>query len=90
MIEEKNEGPDMNKLQAEIEKLEASAERGELDELLLNLMHERANELGEDPSDEEAEEALNQARTEFILHLLRSNRAKDVANHEWDEDTRST
>ena len=76
----------MNKLQAEIEKLETNEERSEMDELMLHLLYERASELGDDPSEEEVEESLTQARTEFIMHILRSKRA--VEEDVWDEDMR--
>lgn len=88
MIEEKKEEPKMNKLQAEIEKLEANTDRSEVDEQMLQLLYAKANELGMDPSDEEAEEALTQARVEFVLHYLRSKRATEAESYDWDEDTR--
>ena len=88
MIEEKNEETKMNKLQAEIEKLEANTDRSEVDELMLHLLYARANELGVDPSDEEAEEALTQARAEFVMYILRRKRAQDAEDYDWDEDTR--
>ena len=90
MIEEKKEEPNMNKLQAEIAKLEANTDRSEVDEQMLRLLYAKANELGMDPSDEEAEEALTQASVEFVLHYLRSKRAAEAESYDWDEDTRES
>jgi len=78
----------MNKLQAEIAKLEADTDRNELNELLLSMLYAKAEELGEDPSDEEAEEAVNQVRTELLMQILRCKQATEADNYDWDEDTR--
>lgn len=86
MLVESKEEPSMNKLQIEIEKLEANEERSEMDELMLHLLYEKTSELGDDASEEEVEEALTQARTEFVMHILRSKRA--VEEDAWDEDIR--
>lgn len=76
----------MNKLQIEIEKLEANDERSEMDELMLHLLYVKTSELGEDASEEAVEEALTQARAEFVMHILHSKRA--VEEQAWDEDMR--
>jgi len=88
MIGEKKEEPNMNKLQAEIEKLEAETDHNEVNELLLRMLYAKAEELGEDPSDEEAEEAVNQVRTELLMQILRCKQATEADNYDWDEDTR--
>lgn len=86
MLVESKEEPNMNKLQIEIEKLEANDERSEMDELMLHLLYAKTSELGEDASEEAVEEALTQARAEFVMHILRSKRAVD--EQAWDEDMR--
>lgn len=88
MIEEKKEEPKMNKLQAEIAKLEAETDHSEVNELLLRMLYAKAEELGEDPSDEEAEEAVNQVKTDWLMQLLRRKRVQDAEDYDWDEDTR--
>ena len=88
MIEEKKEEPNMNKLQAEIAKLEAETDHNEVNELLLRMLYAKAEELGEDPSDEEAEEAVNQVRTELLMQILRRKQAAETDKYDWDEDTR--
>jgi len=88
MIGEKKEEPNMNKLQAEIEKLEAETDHNEVNELLLRMLYAKAEELGEDPSDEEAEEAVNQVRTELLMQILRRKQPAEVDRYDWDEDTR--
>lgn len=87
MIEEKKEESNMNKLQAEIAKLEAETDRNELNELLLSMLYAKAEELGEDPSEEEAEEAVNQVRTDLLMQILRQKQAAEAGNSDWDEDT---
>ena len=86
MLVESKEERNMNKLQIEIEKLEANDERSEMDELMLHLLYAKTSELGEDASEEAVEEALTQARAEFVMHILRSKRA--VEEEAWDEDMR--
>ena len=86
MLVESKEEPNMNKLQIEIEKLEANEERSEMDELMLHLLYAKTSELGDDASEEDVEEALTQARAEFVMHILRSKRA--VEEEAWDEDMR--
>lgn len=78
----------MNKLQAEIAKLEAETDHNEVNELLLRMLYAKAEELGEDPSDEEAEEAVNQVKTDWLMQLLRRKRVQDAEDYDWDEDTR--
>ena len=87
-IEEKKEEPKMNKLQAEIAKLEAETDHNGVNELLLRMLYAKAEELGEDPSDEEAEEAVNQVRTELLMQILRRKQAAEADHYDWDEDTR--
>lgn len=86
MLVESKEEPNMNKIQIEIEKLEANEERSEMDELMLHLLYTKTSELGDDASEEEVEEALTQARAEFVMHILSSKRA--VEEEAWDEDMR--
>lgn len=88
MIEEKKEEPKMNKLQAEIEKLEAETDHNEVNELLLHMLYAKAEELGEDPSEEEAEEAVNQAKNDLLMLILRRNQAAKADQYDWDADTR--
>lgn len=85
MIEEKNEGPDMNKLQAEIMKLEADGDRSVMDDCFLKLLYKKDRELGPDPSEEEAEEAIAQAEAELMQHM-RSRKQAAMGTDEWDED----
>ena len=47
----------MNKLQEAIAKLEAETDRNELNEKLLQMLQEKERELGENLSEEEAEQA---------------------------------
>lgn len=75
----------MNRLQEEIARLEADTDRDELNELLLYILYEKQEKLGEEPSEEEAEEAVNQARKELLTCLLGSNRT--VEAEQWDENT---
>lgn len=75
----------MNRLQEEIERLEAKDERGKVDELLLRLLYTKQEELGVDPSEEETEEAVNQARKELLMRLLSSR--STVEAEQWDENT---
>lgn len=75
----------MNRLQEEIEKLEAKDDRSKVDELLLRLLYAKQEELGAEPAEEEAEEAVNQARKELLMRLLSSKRT--VEAEQWDENT---
>jgi len=77
----------MNKLQAEIAKLEAETDRNEVNELLLRMLYAKAEQLGEGPSEEEAEEAVSQVRTELLMHILRRKQAAEADKYDWDEDT---
>ena len=61
----------MNKLQETIAKLEANANRGELSEQLLQLLLEKERELGSDPSEEAAEQAVKQVISEHLTQVLR-------------------
>ena len=47
-----------NKMQEFIEEIEAKTDRNELDDKLLEMLLQKQEELGENPSDEEAEEAV--------------------------------
>ena len=75
----------MNKLQAEIAKLEADSDRSVMDECFLKLLYKKARELGEDPSEEAAEEAVAQAEAELIQNM-RSRRQEAIGTDEWDAD----
>ncbi len=75
----------MNKLQEEIAKLEADESRGKVNDLLLRLLQAKEEELGANPSEEEAEEAVSQARKELLMRILSSRRT--VEAEQWDENT---
>lgn len=63
----------MNKLQEAIAKLEAETDRNELNEKLLQMLQEKERELGDNLSEEEAEQAVSQVIKEhFMLALRRS------------------
>jgi len=75
----------MNRLQKEIERLEEKDSRGKADELLLRLLYAKQEELGADPSDDEAEEAVTQVRKELLMRVLSSR--STVEAEQWDENT---
>lgn len=75
----------MNKLQEMIAKLEADADRSELNERLLQMLLEKQQELGADVSDEEAEEAAGEVFSRHLLEALRSV-VPNVEEAEEDED----
>lgn len=75
----------MNKLQEAIAKLEADTDRSVLSERLLQMLLEKQMELGDDISDEEAEEATGEVFREHLMEALR-NVAPQVETGE-DDDT---
>ena len=76
----------MNKLQEVIAKLEADMNRSELNERLLQMLLEKQQELGNDISDEEAEEATGEVFKEHLLEALRSVVPNvEVEEEEWNE-----
>jgi len=40
---------------------------------LLNILYVKAQELGDDPSDEEAGEAFMHAKNDLLMHILHNN-----------------
>lgn len=61
----------MNKLQEAIAKLEAETDRNELNEKLLQMLQEKERELGDNLSEEEAEQAVSQVIKEHFMFALR-------------------
>lgn len=60
-----------NKIQEFIEKIESKTDRSELDDKLLEMLLQKQEELGDNPSDEEAEEAVHQVIAEHFMFALR-------------------
>lgn len=74
----------MNKIQAEITKLEADGDRHVIDNLFLRLLYEKQQKLGKNPSPEMAEAAYDQAQAE-LLQLLQNRRRSVMENSGFDE-----
>lgn len=60
-----------NKMQEFIEEIKVKTDRNELDDKLLGMLLQKQEELGENPSDEEAEEAVRQVIREHLMFALR-------------------
>lgn len=60
-----------NKIQELIEEIEAKTDRNELDDKLLEMLLQKQDDLGENPSDEEADEAVRQVIAEHFMFALR-------------------
>lgn len=73
-----------NKLQNFIEEIEARPEKDELDEKLLEMLQQKQSELGEDPTEEEADDAIREVIKEHFMLALRQKFMDD--NHSNDDD----
>jgi hypothetical protein len=73
-----------NKIQEFIEEIEAKTVRNELDDKLLEMLLQKQEELGENPSDQEAEEAVRQVIREHFMFALRQKFAE--GNHSDEDD----
>lgn len=60
-----------NKMQELISELEAKTDRNELDDKLLEMLLQKQEELGVDPSDEEADAAVRQVIKDHLMFALR-------------------
>jgi len=78
----------MNKLQEFIEKLEMDTDRSELNEKLLQMLLDKEQELGVDPSEEEVEQAVKQVVSEHLMYALKRKLSEDDSEDEdvWGED----
>lgn len=78
----------MNQLQEAIAKLEADTDRNERNEKLLQMLREKEQQLGEDPSEEAVEKAIKEVISEHLMYVLRQSMAEDDTGDEtaWDED----
>ena len=60
----------MNKLQEMIATLEADDERGEMNDRLLEMLRKKQQELGDDVSDEKAEDATAEIVAKLLMETL--------------------
>lgn len=60
----------MNKLQEMIATLEADGDRGEMNDRLLRMLREKQRELGDDVSDEKAEDAASEIVAKLLMEAL--------------------
>lgn len=74
-----------NKMQEFIEEIKAKTDRNELDDKLLEMLLQKQDELGENPSDEEAEEAVRQVIREHLMFALRQKFMEGKHSEEDDE-----
>ena len=75
-----------NKMQEFISEIEAKTDRNELDDKLLEMLLQKQEELGESPSDEEAEEAVRQVIREHLMYALRQKFMEGKHSDEDEED----
>ncbi len=77
----------MNKIQETIEKLEAKPNRSELDDKLLEMLRQKQEELGEDPTEEAVEEGVRQVIKEhFKIALFQKLQDRRNSGDEEDDD----
>ena len=79
-----------NKLQNFIAEIEARPEKDELDEKLLEMLQQKQTELGEDPTEEEADDAIREVIKEHFMLALRQKFMDDNHSHDDDEEDDSS
>lgn len=75
-----------NKLRNFIAEIEARSEKDELDEKLLEMLQQKQSELGEDPTEEEADDAICEVIKEHFMLALRQKFMDDKHSNDDDEE----